>query len=185
MLRRSGYVFHTTTEFEIVKKIKEMQCYVTVPIGQDDQKYKEREEKNVSNYHLPDGQIIQLGSEKFKAPEILFSPDKIGLEWPGVHEMVVNSIKKCDIDVRKTLYNSIVVAGGTTLLTGFNERLHKCIQKLASRDVTITLLAPKNRKHSCWLGGATVSSLKAFNRWWIGKKDFDEEGSRILFERGI
>jgi len=104
-----------------------MQCYVTVPIGQDDQKYKEREEKNVSNYHLPDGQIIQLGSEKFKAPEILFSPDKIGLEWPGVHEMVVNSIKKCDIDVRKTLYNSIVVAGGTTLLTGFNERLHKCI----------------------------------------------------------
>jgi len=127
LLRRSGYVFHTTTEFEIVKKIKEMQCYVTVPIGQDDQKYKEREEKNVSNYHLPDGQIIQLGSEKFKAPEILFSPDKIGLEWPGVHEMVVNSIKKCDIDVRKTLYNSIVVAGGTTLLTGFNERLHKCI----------------------------------------------------------
>lgn len=77
--------------------------------------------------------------------------------------MVVDSIKKCDIDVRKTLYGSIVVAGGTTLLTGFNERLHKCIQKLASRDVTIFLLAPKNRKYSCWVGGATVSSLKAFN----------------------
>ena len=58
LLRRSGYVFHTTTEFEIVKKIKEMQCYVTVPIGQDDQKYKDREEKHNSNYHLPDGQII-------------------------------------------------------------------------------------------------------------------------------
>ena len=56
LLRRSGYVFHTTTEFEIVKKIKEMQCYVTVPIGQEnDQKYKDREEKHNSNYHLPDG----------------------------------------------------------------------------------------------------------------------------------
>jgi centractin len=76
---------------------------------------------------LPDGQIIQLGSEKYKAPEILFSPDKIGLEWPGVHEMVVNSIKNCDIDVRKTLYQAIVVAGGTSLLTGFNERLLKSI----------------------------------------------------------
>lgn len=99
--------------------------------------------------------------------------------------MVVNSIKKCDIDVRKTLYSNIIVAGGTTLFTGFNERLHKSIYRLVSRDVPITLWAPKNRKYSCWMGGATVSSLKAFNRMWISKKDFDEEGSRILFQRGI
>jgi len=99
--------------------------------------------------------------------------------------MVVNSIKNCDIDVRKTLYGSVVVAGGTSLLTGFNERLLKSIQKLATRDVTITVLAPKNRRFSCWVGGATVSSLKAFNRLWITKKDYDEEGQRILFERGI
>jgi actin-related protein len=129
--------------------------------------------------------VIQLGSEKYKAPEILFSPDKIGLEWPGVHELVVNSIKKCDIDIRKTLFNSIVVAGGSSLFSNFNDRLHKSIQKLVSRDINITLLAPKNRKYSCWMGGATVSSLKAFNKMWISKKDFEEEGSRILFERGL
>lgn len=134
---------------------------------------------------MPDGQVIQLGSEKYKAPEILFSPDKIGLEWPGVHELVVNSIKKCDIDIRKTLFNSIVVAGGSSLFSNFNDRLHKSIQKLVSRDINITLLAPKNRKYSCWMGGATVSSLKAFNKMWISKKDFEEEGSRILFERGL
>lgn len=115
----------------------------------------------------------------------MFSPDKIGLEYPGVHELVVNSIKKCDIDIRKTLFNSIVVAGGTSMFTGFNERLHKSIQKLCVRDINITLLAPKNRKFSCWMGGATVSSLKAFNRMWISKKDFEEEGPRILFERGL
>jgi len=88
---------------------------------------KEKEEKNTSMYHLPDGQIISLGSEKYKCTEILFNPEKIGLEWPGVHEMVVNSVKSCDIDIRKTMYSSIVVAGGTTMLTGFNERLHKSI----------------------------------------------------------
>ena len=126
-----------------------------------------------------------MGSEKYKAPEILFSPDKIGLEWPGIHEMCINSIKNCDIDVRKTLYGKLVVAGGCSLLTGFNERLLKQMQKLANRDVTIQILAPKNRKFSCWVGGATVSSLKAFNRLWITKKDYDEEGQRILFERVI
>jgi actin-related protein len=49
----------------------------------------------------------------------------------------------------------------------------------------VTMLAPRNRKYSCWVGGATVSSLKAFNRMWISKKDFEEEGYRILFERGL
>lgn len=57
LLRRSGYVFHTTTEFEIVRKIKEMQCYLS-PHGDVDQKYNQKEEKNISVYHLPDGQII-------------------------------------------------------------------------------------------------------------------------------
>lgn len=107
------------------------------------------------------------------------------MEWPGVHELVVNAIRSCDIDVRKTLYGSIVVAGGTSMMTGFNERLHKSIQKLSSREVIVTMLAPRNRKYSCWVGGATVSSLKAFNRMWISKKDFEEEGYRILFERGL
>ena len=95
-----------------------------------DQKYNQKDDKNISVYHLPDGQIIQLSSEKYKAPEILFSPDKIGLEWPGVHEMVVNSIKNCDIDIRKAMFQSIIVAGGSSLLAGFNERLLKSITKI-------------------------------------------------------
>jgi centractin len=99
--------------------------------------------------------------------------------------MVVNSIKNCDIDIRKSLYQSIVVAGGCSLLTGFNERLLKSIYKLLQRDTNVKLMSPKNRKISCWIGGATVSSLKAFNRMWITKKDFNEEGKRILFERDI
>ena len=40
---------------------------------------------------------------------------------------IYNSIKNCDIDVRKTLYSAVVVAGGSSLLTGFNERLLKSI----------------------------------------------------------
>jgi actin-related protein len=32
-------------------------------------------------YKLPDGTVIDLGIEKIKAPEILFNPSKIGLEY--------------------------------------------------------------------------------------------------------
>lgn len=89
------------------------------------------------------------------------------------------------MDLRKSLYNSIVVAGGTTLFTGFGDRLHKEVQKLAPKDMKITLIAPNNRKFSCWIGGATVSSLKAFSRMWVTKKEMEEEGVRVLLGRGI
>ena len=59
LLRRNGYVFHTSTEFEIVRKIKETLCYVSVPFGSEmDPKVKEHDEKNFSTYYLPDGQSI-------------------------------------------------------------------------------------------------------------------------------
>ena len=115
----------------------------------------------------------------------MFSPDKIGLEYPGVHEMVVNAIKKCDIDLRKSLYSSVIVAGGTTIFTGFSDRLHKSVTKLAPKEMRITLIAPNNRKFSCWIGGATVSSLKAFNKLWVTKKEMEEEGMRILLGKNL
>ena len=116
-----------------------------------------------------------LNKEKTLAPEILFAPERIGLEFPGIHEMVVNAIKKCDLDLRKTLYNSIIAAGGTTLLHGFGDRLHKSIQKLV-KDIKVSVILPDNRLHSCWIGGSLVSSLNAFNKMWITKKQYEEEG---------
>lgn len=126
LLRRAGYIFHTTAEFEIVKKIKEKYCYIAPQSFAFDET-KVADEKSQTNYLLPDGNVMKISTEKYKAPEILFQPDKIGLEYPGIHEMVINSIKKCDLDLRKTLYNSIIIAGGTTLFTGFGDRLHKSI----------------------------------------------------------
>jgi hypothetical protein len=54
-----------------------------------------------TSYFLPDGSQVMLNKEKILAPEILFAPERIGLEYPGIHEMVVTAIKKCDIDLRK------------------------------------------------------------------------------------
>ena len=35
---------------------------------------------------------------------------------------------------------------------------------------------PDNRVNSCWIGGSLVSSLNAFNKMWITKKQYEEEG---------
>jgi len=56
-------------------------------------------------------------------PELLFNPMMQGKEIPGIHQLVYKSIMDCDIDVRKDLYNNIVLSGGTTMYEGLPDRL--------------------------------------------------------------
>lgn len=63
-------------------------------------------------------QNSQLGPERFRAPEILFQPEVIGLEYPGIHQVVVDSINRADLDLRKNLFANIVLSGGSTLCNG-------------------------------------------------------------------
>jgi actin beta/gamma 1 len=55
------------------------------------------------SYELPDGQVITIGNERFRAPELLFQPSFISLEESGIHEMVYSAIMKCDVEMRKEL----------------------------------------------------------------------------------
>ncbi len=82
-------------------------------------------QQHVSHYELPDGQSINVGSQKFRCPEALFKPMSIGKEMPGFHEITYQSILKCDVDIRKDLYSNIVMSGGTTMFPGIPERLSK------------------------------------------------------------
>jgi centractin len=62
----------------------------------------------------------QLGAERFRATEILFSPEIIGTEYQGVHEMLFDSINRTDLDLRQNLFGTIVLSGGTTLSKGIS-----------------------------------------------------------------
>ena len=61
---------------------------------------------------------LKLGPERFRAPEILFNPELIGQEYAGVHQVVVDSIDRVDLDLRKSLFSNIVLSGGSTLCKG-------------------------------------------------------------------
>lgn len=80
LLKRVGYSFNTTAEFEIVKKIKETLCYTIISSSTTDENRK-LSETGPTHYNLPDGNFITLKEEKVLAPEILFNPSMIGLEY--------------------------------------------------------------------------------------------------------
>lgn len=50
---------------------------------------------------LPDGRVIKVEAERFKAPEILFQPHLIDVEGQGIAELVFNTIQVYDDQVMK------------------------------------------------------------------------------------
>lgn len=47
------------------------------------------------------------------------------------------AIQKSDMDLRKVLYQNIVLSGGSTLFRGFGDRLLAEIRRLAPKDMKI------------------------------------------------
>lgn len=183
LLRRAGHTMTTSAEFEIVRHMKEQTCYVAF------NPQKEEENKSIPKrqYQLPDGSVVDLGVEAFRAPEILFQPDLIGSESRGVHDCLVKSIMKSDMDLRRELLSQIVLAGGSTLFQGFGDRLLNEVRKHPQlpKDTKIRIAAPPERLYSAWIGGSVLASLSSFKSMWVSKKEYQENGSGSLFSRSL
>lgn len=94
----------------------------------------------------------------------MFDPERIGLEYSGVHQMVVDAIQRTDMDLRKTLFGNIVLSGGSTLTKGFGDRLLHEVQRLAVKDMRIKIFAPQERKYTTWIGGSILAGLSTFKK---------------------
>ncbi len=81
--------------------------------------------------------MITIGNERFRCPEVLFNPSMIGMESLGIHDTTFQSIKQCDVDIRKDLYSNIVLSGGTTMFPGIADRMSKEITALAPTAMKI------------------------------------------------
>lgn len=182
LLRKSGHNFHTSSEMEVVKDIKETKCYVHFNIDKVEKEDSADSDPDLE-YTLPDGKVIYIGAEKYRAPEVLFNPALIGLEYPGVHQTLVNSISKCDLDIRRRLFEDIILAGGTTSMDGFGDRLLSEVRKLAPRDTKIKIWAPPGRLLSTWVGGSIIASLATFSKMWITRAEYAEDGQNIIYRK--
>ena len=135
------------------------------------------------SYELPDGQVITIGNERFRATESLFQPSFLGMEIQGLHEAIYGSIMKCDIDIRKDLYANNVMSGGSTMFPGIADRMQKEITALAPSTMKIKIIAPPERKYSVWIGGSILASLSTFQTMWITKAEYDESGPSIVHRK--
>ncbi|XP_019082326.1 PREDICTED: putative actin-9 [Camelina sativa] len=184
IMTERGYTYATSAEREIFRDIKEKLGYITL----DYEKEMEKATKSSAiekTYELPDGQVITIGAERFRCPEVLFQPSLImGKESPGIHEATRNSIMKCAVVTRKDLYGKILLTGGTTMFHGIKERMTKEITALVPKSMKIKVDVPESES-SVWIGGSTLAALSSFHQMWVTKDEYEESGATIVHKRCI
>ncbi|GAA0147424.1 hypothetical protein Leryth_011964 [Lithospermum erythrorhizon] len=175
----------------IASDIKE--CVCRAP----DTPYDEVSYSNIpmTSYELPDGQTIEIGADRFKIPDILFNPSlvqtipgmdsyaEIASSVRGLPQMVLESINKCDVDIRRELFSSILLAGGTASMQQLKERLEKDLLEESPQAARVKVLASGNateRRFSVWIGGSILASLGSFQQMWFSKSEYEEHGSSYV-----
>jgi len=128
LLTERGYNFVSTAELEIVRDIKEKTCFVAIDY-EAAMKQAQDSSSLEKTYELPDGKVITIGNARFRCPEYLFKPLEMnGKEYPSIQQLTYESIQECDVDLRRELYQNIILSGGTTMFEGIGERLLKEIE---------------------------------------------------------
>ncbi|BBN19194.1 actin-like protein 6A [Marchantia polymorpha subsp. ruderalis] len=150
-------------------------------------------------YELPDGQTIEVGADRFKIPDLMFNPALVqtipgmekftteaGASVKGLPQMVIESINKCDVDIRRELFSSILLAGGTAAMQQMKERLEKDLIEEAPQAARVKVLASGNaieRRFSVWIGGSILASLGSFQQMWLSKSEFEEHGASYVHRK--
>ena len=75
--------------------------------------------------------------------------------------------------------------GGSTMLPGLGERLHKEISTLVNprEPGRVKVISPDDRKYAVWTGSAVLAGLSSFPQMCISVQEYDEMGPDIVHRK--
>ncbi|CRK09583.1 hypothetical protein BN1723_017178 [Verticillium longisporum] len=139
--------------------------------------------------------MVDVGYERFLAPEIFFNPEIYSSDFLTPLPTVVDGvIQSSPIDVRRGLYKNIVLSGGSTLYKDFGRRLQRDIRQLVdarikasevrsggakSGGLDVQVITHKRQRHGPWFGGSLLGQTPEFRSYCHTKAEYQEYGPSI------
>ncbi len=122
------------SSLKTAEKVKEQYCYVCPDIVKEFSRYDKEPDRFLKHtVTSPNGRsvTIDVGYERFLAPEIFFNPEIYSSDFLTPLPTVVDGvIQSSPIDVRRGLYKNIVLRGGSNMYKDFRRRLQRDIKYL-------------------------------------------------------
>jgi len=206
ILRDRGEPLDPMAAIEVAKKIKESYCYVCPDLVKEYKKYDTKPDGLFREYkgvveRTKKEYTIDVGYERFLAPEIFFSPEIFSSDWTvPLPETIDKCIQGCPIDCRRPLYKYITLSGGTTMFKHFVKRLERDVrrkvkerydytkQKYPNLDVTpieCNVVTHPFQRFAVWFGGSMLASQPEFLSFFHTKAEYAEQGPRLCRSNAV
>lgn len=196
MLRERGEL---DSSLRTAERIKQEFCYVCPDIVKEFRNFDSKPDKFaqfvVENEAKTSKKLIDVGYERFLAPEIFFNPEIASSDFLTPLSITVDQVvQSSPIDVRKGLYKNIVLSGGSTMFKDFGRRLQKDLRTLVkerisdseklsnakSSGVDVNVISHRRQRNAVWFGGSLLAQTSEFKAYCHTKKDYDEYGPNIV-----
>ncbi|KAJ3063302.1 Actin-like protein 6B [Podochytrium sp. JEL0797] len=172
--------FHDLAVDRVLHEFKET-VFEVAPYGFQQQQLQHRTPKA---FEFPDGYNNSFGTERFRIPEIVFTP-ALNPKYadgsvPGMQQMVISSLNACDPEIRAALFANVVVCGGNSMTPGFVDRLNNTLShNIGIKHRIHPPGSALERKYAAWVGGSILGSLGNFQQMWISKAEYEEKGVSV------
>jgi actin-related protein 3 len=181
---------------EVARIVKEKHCYTCNDMAKEFNKHHTQPEKYnkvLSGKSSRGGKeySIDLGYERFLAPEMFFNPEIYTSDWATpLPEVIDDSIANSPIDTRRALYKNVVLSGGTTLFKDFGRRIGRDLKNLVDKrlestlresaaDIEVNVCSHHMQRFATWFGGSVLASTPQFVNSVHTKADYEEYGPSI------
>ena len=139
---------------------------------------KERIKEGLSKYNqpinFPDGTTVTINSERFMISEPLFNPSLIHIDYMGLPEAISKVIKSWERENWEELVPNIIISGGSSLITGLNERIIEEVKPYFSEKLkdSVEVVAVSGREHMGWIGASVLYSRDQMQKGWINNPEY-------------
>ncbi|MFW9819735.1 MAG: hypothetical protein ACFFE5_09010, partial [Candidatus Thorarchaeota archaeon] len=118
---------------------------------------------------LPDGNSLEINTERFMVTEPLFNPSLIHIDYIGLPEAVSKLIKFWDRENWEDILPNIILAGGGSLISGLDLRLKTEISKHFSDRLKnkINVMGVSGRENVGWIGASVLFAQEKLTKEWI------------------